>query len=144
MKTFDWVGGVLLGLVTYYALSLASALWIAQLRPNDYVWASLISVVIAIGLGAVIAQRAGMAIVVAGVILLVVVVGFIAGSDNDRWAAPLPLDISSLFLHGARTPLVVLAFALVATSGVARKIRESRQGESKVPTPIKEAQKAEK
>ncbi|WP_146071555.1 hypothetical protein [Cryobacterium sp. Y50] len=130
--------------MAYYSLSLASALWIAQLRPNDYAWASLISVVIAIGLGVVIAQRAGMAIVIASVMLLVVVVGFIADSDNDRWAAPLPLDISSLFFHGARTPLVILAFALVATSGVARKIQESLQEASKVPTPLTEAQEAER
>ena len=137
MRIVDRIGGAFLGLLTYYALSLASALWVTQFGPDDYVWACLISVVTAVGLGIAIALRVEMALVIAGVMLILIVVGFIAGSAEDRWAAPLPLDIPSLFLHGARTPLVLLSFALVAASGVTRKLKDLPRGSSRKPTQIK-------
>lgn len=140
MRKLDFAVGVPLGLVAVYALSLTSAFWVASQTPTDYIWALGLSAAIPCGLGIIVAQRAGIAIVAAGAMLAVVLIGFITGSDLYVWVAPLPLDLPSLFFHGARAPLVISSMVLIGTAGVVRIITDARRPASKVPTPTDDKQ----
>ena len=131
MRKRDIAVGVPIGLVAFYLLSLTSALWVAQRTPTDYISALVLSAAISCGLGVVVARRASVAVVAAGVMFIVVVIGLILGSDRYLSVMPLPLDIQSLVFHGARVPLVVASTVLVGTAGTIRVFTDVRRHESK-------------
>ena len=85
-----------------------------------------------------VARRVGAALVAGGVMLVLVVMSLIAGSDLYLWVAPLPTDIPSLFFHGARTPLVVSAMVLLVTVGIARLVADRNHHVSRIPSETRE------
>lgn len=138
MKKLYIPTGILLGLVSYYVLCLSSALWGARVTPLDYVWGILLSAAMYCVLGVAVARRVGAALVAGGVMLVLVVMSLIAGSDLYLWVAPLPTDIPSLFFHGARTPLVVSAMVLLVTVGIARLVADRNHHVSRIPSETRE------
>lgn len=114
--------GFIVGILSFYGLSLSSALWLARPDPNDTLWAILISSGVAILLGSLIAWRPRISITLSSVMILLILVGIMVGSDTYDWVAPLPGDLTSLFLHGARSPFVIIPATMIGASGIARFI----------------------
>jgi len=130
MKALDIAIGVLVAAVGYYGLSLASAFWIGQMGPQDQVWSIVLGAAVCIGLGAIVGWRVGSALVASGLMLLLIAIAYVFGSDAYAWAAPFPADIVTLFFHGARSPLVVGPVALVGAAGIWRVVSNARREES--------------
>ena len=122
MRTIDIGIGIPLGLIAFWGLSLASAFWVGPSSSLDYLWSALLSAAVCCVLGAVVSTRAMGAIVAAGVMLILVVIGLVAGSDSYLVIRPLPFDIRSLVFHGSRTPVVIGPLLLVATAGMVRSV----------------------
>ena len=96
MRGVDFGIGVPLGLAAFYGLSLASAFWVGISSPDDYLLSLLISAAVCSLLGFVVAWRAGSAVVASGLMLVLAVVGFVAGSDAYLWVPPYPADLLPL------------------------------------------------
>lgn len=118
MRKLDYVWGILLGLALYYVTSLSSAFWVSRETSADYSWSVSLGVVGAIVVGLFVARSAGRAIVTSVAVIVLVVVGFLVGSEGDTFAAPLPLDFLSLFLHGARSPIVIFLGVIIGAFGI--------------------------
>ncbi|MFG6402469.1 hypothetical protein [Microbacterium sp. P04] len=125
-KTWDFGLGVALGISGFYGLSLASALWVARVDPLDYLWALLLSAAICCIFGLVVAWRASLTLAAAVVMLILVVIGFIAGTDQYLWVMPFPRDVVALFFHGSRSPLVVGPTFLIGAAAVFGLLRAKR------------------
>lgn len=119
--------GIAAGLLGYYGLSLASALWVARLTPSDYTWALIISAVVSAALGLLVAKLQGTALIASATMLVLVVLGFAMGSSTFTWIPPLPADFRSLFFHGARSPLVIGATAFLGATSIPRVTVAKRQ-----------------
>lgn len=141
MKPIDAVVGVLVGIAAYYTLSLTSAFWLAGFEHNGYLTAALFGGIAGLGLGVMIGWRPSATLTAAGTILVVGTVGYFLGSDMAVWAPPFPLDLWSLLLHGARTPVMPLVAALLVASGVVSTV--TRRGSRVRGTAAIDEQKAE-
>jgi len=134
MTRSDFAVGIPIGLVAFYGLSLASAFWVARLAPLDYLWSLLLTAAICCALGIVVGLRAGSSIVASSAMVILVVMGLILGSNANLFAAPLPADFVQLFLHGARSPLVIGATVLIGAAGIVRVLTDMRQHAQRAPS----------
>lgn len=122
--------GLLVGLVAYYLLSLASAFWTARFDPSYIIWATLLSVLACVVLGFSVAMRLAIPIAASTVMIVLAVAGFLLGSSMYDWAAPLPADFETLLLHGGRSPLVIGAAAFTLSASLTRTVTTRRKSES--------------
>ena len=127
LKGLDVGLGVIAGLVTFYVLSLASALWVAQFNPSDYIWSMILSAAICSCLGALVSWRPGASAIASLAMLILFLISLTTGSDEFVWVAPLPADVVSLFFHGSRTPLVIGPTILIGVAGITRILAVGRQ-----------------
>ena len=107
MRSVDVAVGLPLGLGGFYVLSRASAFWTSRAQPLDVLWSTLLTAVACGALGAVLAWRAAAAGIGSLLMLVLVIVGALAGSDIYTWALPYPMDFTVLLFHGSRSPLVL-------------------------------------
>lgn len=122
----DLVLGVALGLISYYALGFASALWVGTSSP-EYLWSLLITAVVGGAFGFLLVPRAATTLLAAVVMLILVVIGFVMGTDTNLWIPPLPGDIGQIFLHGARSPFVLGALVFAGVASTRQLIAKRRQ-----------------
>lgn len=114
--------GVISGALAYYLLSLISALWIGRVNePPPYAALLGICLVGCIALGWLVSWRWESALLASIVMILLIAVGFVVGSDGYLWVLPLPFDVPSLFLHGARSPITFSVAVLVGTVAIFRR-----------------------
>jgi hypothetical protein len=123
----DFALGIPLELAVFYALSYTSALWVGGDSRDDYLWALLLSAAISVILGIIVSRQPGAAVAASSAMFLIFLIGLFLGSEGDKSAPPLALDVPALFLHGARTTLVVNSMVLIGTAGVVRLMVEARK-----------------
>lgn len=127
MRGSDFIIGIPMGLIGFYGLSVASALWVGMQNAADYWFSMLVSVAVCSILGFLAVRAAPSAMVASGVMLTLVVFGFAMGSETYLWVPPFPADMIPVFFHGARSPIVIGPIFLLGIAGIVGMISESRQ-----------------
>lgn len=126
--------GLLVSLLAYYLLSLASAFWTSRLEPPFVMWAVVLSALCFGFLGFVSTLRLTIPAVTAIGLILLATTSFILGSSLYDWALPLPFDFRTLLLHGGRNPLVISAAAYLIVSTMTNVLK-TRKLSTRDPEP---------
>jgi hypothetical protein len=109
--------------VGFYLLSLVSELWILGATTATAMWALALAAVVCAGLAMMVRLTPGVMLLASVVMAVLVGVGLFLGLQSDPWSLPIPKDLASLTIYGARSPIVVGPIALCLVTGFVEVVR---------------------